>query len=121
MFCSACGTKNDTAAKFCRGCGKLLADHAPAPVIDPGTMRGVERGAVVLSAPTGKSPVLAAILSLVIVGVGQFYNGDIKKGALMLAIALVFGAATGGLLWLALAIWSAVDAYKVASGTGKLW
>jgi TM2 domain-containing membrane protein YozV len=98
-----------------------MAGQASARVIDPGTMRGVENGAVALSAPTGKSPVLAAFLSLIIVGVGQFYNGDTKKGALMLAIALVFGAATGGLLWLGLAIWSAVDAYKVASGTGKVW
>jgi TM2 domain-containing membrane protein YozV len=65
--------------------------------------------------------VLAAILSAVIVGVGQFYNGDVKKGAIMLVGAVILGAATAGALWLALAIWSAIDAYQVANGTGKMW
>jgi TM2 domain-containing membrane protein YozV len=72
-------------------------------------------------AATGKNPILAAVLSAVIVGVGQFYNGDFKKGAAMLAGAVILGALTAGVLWLALAIWSAVDAYQVANGTGKIW
>jgi TM2 domain-containing membrane protein YozV len=72
-------------------------------------------------APTGKNPVVAAVLSALIVGVGQFYNGDVKKGAAMLVGAIVLGAATAGLFWFALAIWSAVDAYKVADGTAKMW
>jgi TM2 domain-containing membrane protein YozV len=71
--------------------------------------------------PTGKNPVVAAVLSVFIVGVGQFYNGDSKKGAAMLIGALVLGVATAGLLWLPIAIWSAFDAYQVANGTGKMW
>jgi TM2 domain-containing membrane protein YozV len=70
---------------------------------------------------TGKHPVLAAVLSAVIVGVGQFYNGDVKKGAVMLLGAVILGTATAGAAWLGLAIWSAVDAYRVANGTGKMW
>jgi TM2 domain-containing membrane protein YozV len=61
---------------------------------------------------TGKNPTLAAMLPAVIVGVGQFYNGDMKKGALMLLGAVILGTATAGLAWLALAIWSAWDAYR---------
>lgn len=124
MFCSACGASNDTTAKFCRACGAGLGS-APAPPTPPAqdTMRGAgERSTPsALRQPTGKNPVLAAILSAVIVGVGQFYNGDMKKGAAMLLGAVLLGAATGGLLWLALAVWSAVDAYQVANGTGKMW
>jgi TM2 domain-containing membrane protein YozV len=71
--------------------------------------------------PTGKNPALAAVLSAVIPGVGQFYNGDMKKGAVMLIGAALLGAATAGVLWLAMAIWSAIDAYQVAKGTGKMW
>jgi TM2 domain-containing membrane protein YozV len=100
---------------------------APAAAVPPlpydaGTMRG--GSPVPAAAPrtaTGKNPVAAAILSALIVGLGQFYNGDVKKGAAMLVGAVVLGVATGGLLWLALAIWSAVDAYQVANGTGKMW
>ena len=124
MFCSACGTSNDTTAKFCHGCGAALGS-GPAPPAPPfqDTMRGAgDRSApIVQQRPTGKNPVLAAILSAVIVGVGQFYNGDVKKGGAMLLGAVLLGAATGGVLWLALAIWSAIDAYQVANGTGKVW
>jgi TM2 domain-containing membrane protein YozV len=124
MFCSACGANNEATAKFCNACGAGTG-AAPAPPISPdsGTMRGPAQRAQVIDRPrpTGKNPVLAAILSAVIVGVGQFYNGDVKKGAIMLVGAVILGAATAGALWLALAIWSAIDAYQVANGTGKMW
>ena len=122
MFCSACGASNDTIAKFCRACGVPLAGTgSPAP--HRGTMRGAGEHPprIANRHPTGKNPVVAAILSAVIVGVGQFYNGDTKKGVAMLVGAVILGAATAGVLWLALAIWSAFDAYRVASGTGKMW
>ena len=68
-----------------------------------------------------KSPVLAVVLSCVIVGLGQFYNGDWKKGLLMLVGTLVLSAATGGVAWLGFALWSAIDAYMVTKGSGKRW
>ena len=36
-----------------------------------------------------KSPILAAILSLLIVGVGQFYNNQIGKGLLMIGMMMI--------------------------------
>jgi len=123
MFCSACGANVEGAAKFCHACGaQMQGATASPPASDPGTMRGAGQQTRVVDRPvTGKNPVVAAILSAVIVGVGQFYNGDVKKGAIMLVAAVVFGAVTGGLLWLGVAVWSAVDAYQVANGTGKTW
>ena len=124
MFCSACGTSNDATAKFCRACGASLGSGpvAPTPPVQD-TMRGADDRSVpsVQQHPRGKNPVIAALLSAVIVGVGQFYNGDVKKGGAMLLGAVLLGAATGGVLWLALAVWSAFDAYQVANGTGKMW
>ena len=70
---------------------------------------------------TGKNPIVAMILSILIPGVGQFYNGDMKKGAVMLAAAIVGGVFTLGLVWLGMMIWSAIDAYQVASGKSPLW
>src|SRR5689334_6783253 len=110
MFCSACGANNDGTAKFCHACGTQLAAAAPPPQPpqDHATMRGGAATQVVQPrVVTGKNPVLAAVLSAIIVGLGQFYNGDTKKGAIMLVGALVLGIATAGLLWLALAVWSA--------------
>jgi TM2 domain-containing membrane protein YozV len=69
----------------------------------------------------GKRPNLAAILSLVIVGLGQFYNGDAVKGTAMLVAAIAMGFTTFGIGWIIIAIWSAVDAYRVASGKAPMW
>ena len=121
MFCNKCGANNEVTAKFCHGCGHAMSAAATAPPPPhPGTMRAFSAPVLTLVA-SGKNPVLAAVLSALIVGVGQFYNGDVKKGAIMLAGAVVLGVASAGLLWLAVAIWSAVDAYQVARGTGRMW
>ena len=70
---------------------------------------------------TGTNPVLVAIVSFFIPGVGQFINGDMKKGAVMLVLALVLFVPTIGIGTVATQIWSAVDAYRVASGTAQRW
>lgn len=125
MFCSRCGTQNDASAKFCQKCGTATAASPPTvspPAPDP-RMRG---GGVPSSVggkryAEGKNPTIAVLLSLVLAGVGQFYNGDVKKGLVMLAVAIVGGVFTYGLVYLGVAIWSALDAYKVASGKSPLW
>jgi len=58
---------------------------------------------------------------LIIVGLGQFYNGDFKKGAFMLVGAVVGGMISLSALWWVMALWSAFDAYQVANGTKPLW
>ena len=122
MFCAQCGASNDATAKFCFKCGTPLSQAPVPPPLDSRT-----RGAAPPPPPvesrsvTGKNPVLATVLSLLIVGVGQFYNGDNKKGAIMLVIALVAAAPTLGVGWLAVSIWSAIDAYRVARGTAQRW
>lgn len=124
MFCARCGTSNDDSAKFCQKCGTgLAAPPAPAAPAADTRMRGV--GAPETAAgkryAVGRNPTIATILSLLIVGVGQFYNGDVKKGAIMLVVAIVGSLLTMGIAWLACAVWSAVDAYRVASGKAPLW
>jgi len=117
MTCN-CGADNETAAKFCHACG-----HAMSAVVRPssspnrGTMRVSDS---TISVPTGKNPVVAAILGFA-PGVGHFYIGDMKKGAAMFGGAFVLGVTTFGILLFPLVIWSAVDAYRVASGTGRMW
>ena len=117
MYCSKCGSVNDDAAQFCVKCGNTLklGLGSQSPISDSGRRMTQKTYA------SGKNPILALVLSLLIVGVGQFYNGDNKKGILMLVGAVVLGAFTVGILWFALAIWSAFDAYNVASGKTPLW
>src|SRR5262245_21046324 len=124
MYCSSCGTSNEDAARFCQKCGAAVA-VAPRPSTPPTDARMRGSTAPVVTAAkryaAGKNPAVAIILSLLIVGLGQFYNGDAKKGGVMLAAAIVGGLLTFGVVWLGMAIWSAIDAYNVASGKSAMW
>jgi len=67
------------------------------------------------------NPILAAILSFFIPGLGQIYGGQgITKGIIFFVIAIVLGALTGviifaGIASLLFAIYAAYDAYKFLS------
>jgi TM2 domain-containing membrane protein YozV len=68
--------------------------------------------------PPPKNPTLAAVLSFLINGLGQVYNGQIGKGILIfvvqiinvLLMSIVIGFITTPIVW----IWSIYDAYKEA-------
>jgi TM2 domain-containing membrane protein YozV len=63
-----------------------------------------------------RSPILAAILSLIVAGLGQIYNGQIGKGVLFIVIQLINGALTAVLIgWILLPIvglWAAIRRYE---------
>src|SRR4051794_32831661 len=88
MFCKICGKSNDEAARFCRSCGSTLrpAVSPEGGLSDPGlrpAMPETTRFAV------GKKPFVALFFAIA-PGLGQFYNGDFKKGILVLFLAIVF-------------------------------
>ncbi len=61
-----------------------------------------------------RDPGLAAVLSLIVPGVGQFYNGRILAGILWLILTPGFWIGTGGTLGWIFHIVSAYTAYKYA-------
>jgi TM2 domain-containing membrane protein YozV len=65
-----------------------------------------------------RNPILAAILSLIVAGLGQIYNGQIGKGVIFIIIQLINGALTAVLIgWILLPIvglWAMIDAYMTA-------
>jgi TM2 domain-containing membrane protein YozV len=54
--------------------------------------------AAVAAAMDRKNPGVAAVLSLILPGVGQIYNGDFLRGIFWLVITPGFWIGTGGLL-----------------------
>jgi len=120
MFCSKCGAPQDDKVKFCAKCG---APATGTELVEEKRMRGVSEPKPQTGKryAAGKNPTLATVLSILIVGVGQFYNGDVKKGLIMLGGAVVGGLFTYGIAWLGVAVWSAFDAYQVAAGKSHLW
>lgn len=72
----------------------------------------VPLAALIEDGPYGpKSPGLALVLSLLICGGGQMYNGQIGKGILMLIGCILLWFVLLG--WI-ISIWSIVDAYQTA-------
>ncbi len=61
-----------------------------------------------------RNPGLAAVLSLIIPGIGQFYNGQFIWGIVWLIITPGFWMGTGGLLGWVCHILSAYFAYSYA-------
>jgi TM2 domain-containing membrane protein YozV len=52
-----------------------------------------------------RSLILAAILSLIVAGLGQIYNGQIGKGVIFIVVQLINGVLTAVLIgWLLLPI-----------------
>lgn len=93
-YCPECGTTIDRAATTCPHCG---ADR---------------------SAPD-KNPIIAGVLSLLLVGAGQVYIGRTKRGILLFGASLVSGAltlVTGVTAILSVGIWlyAGYDAYTGA-------
>ena len=77
----------------------------------------MQYGAAPAQAAKYKNPVTATILSVVITGAGQMYNGQVPKGIVMLIACLFLGLLLGVAAWLiTIPVWviSAVDANLIA-------
>ena len=61
-----------------------------------------------------KEPLLMALLSFLIVGLGQMLLGQVAKGAVILVSAIVLGGATAGFAIPFIWLFSALDAYAIA-------
>ena len=110
QFCSSCGYKMPKNLKFCPECGSPTSNA-------PHTNNTVNNtGNSVVN--TNKDPVLAAILSFLIIGLGQIYLGLTKKGIILFIAAMISGALIflliGFLLWPLVWVYAIYDAYKSA-------
>ena len=61
-----------------------------------------------------KDPTLACLLSLLLVGAGHMYLGQLVKGLVILAIGVVLGFFTFGVGLIPLVAWAMFDSYRAA-------
>ncbi|MBE8990050.1 zinc ribbon domain-containing protein [Nostoc sp. LEGE 12450] len=115
MKCPQCQTENRADSQFCINCGASMNVVARP---DEGVRRPPSANKIYAQ---GKNPTLAAILSLLVPGIGQFYNGDVLKGIVMLVGAIVLSSTVWGYIYIAILGWSIIDAYQVAKGNQSLW
>lgn len=92
---------------------------APAPNITIINQQGSGGGfnSAVLGV-SDKSPALALVLSIVICGAGQMYNGQVLKGVVMLFSCVVLWFMLLG--WI-MNLWSMIDAYSTAKRMHMQW
>ncbi len=70
--------------------------------------------------PGFRNPGVASVLSVIVPGIGQFYNGDFLRGIFWLIITPGFWIGSGGLLgWVAHVI-AAVTAYHRAGVKNRM-
>lgn len=111
-FCPKCGKLVEQDAIYCPNCGALLTQQPQPtqPTVPPYVPPRPVRGA--------KNEWLAAVLSLLLSGLGQIYVGRIRRGLGILfggiIIALLFPEDLFTLLLLIYWVWSAYDAYNLA-------
>ncbi|MGA2572789.1 MAG: DUF6677 family protein [Candidatus Methanomethylicaceae archaeon] len=110
-FCQFCGAEIDIRAEICPKCGVRVAP--PPPPTPPSPVY-----------EKGKNPALALILSFLLPGLGQIYNGETDKGILMILGAIVCGILElfiiGIFLYLALWIYGMYNAYKTAEAYNQV-
>ncbi len=112
MYCQNCGSQLPDSAKFCDRCGaKVGADTERSNSNTEYNMASIM--------VNKKSEALALILSLLIPGLGQIYNGQVSKGAMMIVAAIVCAVLTFvffpiGILYIVLWIYAMYDAFKDA-------
>ena len=103
-FCSNCGFEMPKASKFCPECG-TTAERVP-PVMNTTT----------IVVPSNKSSGLAALLSFLIIGLGQVYLGLTKKGIILFLLAIISGVLMmvliGWITWLLVCSYAIYDAYN---------
>ena len=98
-FCANCGFKMDKNTKFCPNCGSSPDNPQPAMPIQ-----------------SDKSSGLAAVLSFLIIGLGQIYLGLTKRGLILFVLAVISGFLMliyiGWIIWLFVWIYAIYDAYN---------
>lgn len=65
-----------------------------------------------------RNPIIAAVLSLIVAGLGQIYNGQLLKGVIFIVAQIINGAllyvAIGFVTMPLVGLWAVIDAYLVA-------
>ena len=140
--CSVCGSESQNNEEICKNCGsKLPKKKTEKTVVEQKDTKfcpkcGAEISKTANACPKcgaksqsnviqqeQKSPFIAGILSLIIFGIGQFYNGQPRKGALLFIggyfISIILIYFFGYLTYIIIALFSAYDAYTTAEAINR--
>ncbi len=147
-FCTKCGTSLPDESKFCPACGASQEiQTTAAPVTPPPATPVVPTAGTYSNAGSGSysnpnpgagytagaqanpdlvtpdklkvQPGVAALLSVLVVGLGQMINGQLAKGLVLIGGAMVLGVITCGIAAIPCWVISGIDAYKCAQALAE--
>ncbi|NLK26041.1 MAG: zinc-ribbon domain-containing protein [Euryarchaeota archaeon] len=133
MYCPKCGKEVVDGSKFCDNCGAAIPSEQPESEYAAQNEYGAQPGYAPTPAYPGqpayalplKSAGIAAVLALIIPGVGHIYAGMITRGILYLILNVVLwtiGWITvfGLIIALVFYIWQIYDAYNKTNEYNRL-
>lgn len=115
MNCPYCNNPIPQNANNCPGCGAPVQQQQTQPQpqgMNQNQFQPQQQQQQNVVNP--KSPFLAELLSCLIVGVGQMYNGQVAKGVVLLIATAIIGSATFGIGYFILWLIAIIDAGKIA-------
>ena len=107
-FCLNCGTEINEKSKTCPECGVIQ------PINGDNQVNKNKKPLY-----KKKSPGLAVIYSILILGVGQVYNGQKLKGLLIFLAGVTLALLGLGVLTLIILLYAVIDAYNTAKKINK--
>lgn len=127
-YCPECGKQLEENSDFCSNCGTKINPEAESAYEQQQTQNNGNNSQQSTQSYTTyeqpnivrnqKNAGLAAVLSFLIIGLGQIYNGEIAKGLILLVVSylcialafLIIPLIVGIVLW----IYAIYDAYDTA-------
>ncbi|MDQ0352208.1 TM2 domain-containing membrane protein YozV [Alkalibacillus filiformis] len=108
MKCHKCGNQLFVNDQYCSQCGERVKSNVSSlesTVIHDESQPQTSKG---------KSPILALILSALVVGLGQLYAGQGLKGIVLFGVWILATIATAGMATFVIWIINLIDAYRIA-------
>jgi TM2 domain-containing membrane protein YozV len=113
MNCTRCGSEIPPGDSVCGQCGRKLYFTGDAPYYSMASGTSSVVGTVIEPSDPPKKAFIALLLSMVVVGVGQMYLGQVFKGLSIFIAAVMMAIVTMGVAALAVWIVAMIDAYII--------
>ena len=117
MYCQNCGNEIVSDSMFCSSCGTPVNNSTDSKTqTTKNDIQNLNKSG--FDTPKSKkSPLTASILTFIIFGLGQVYNGQTGKGILFFFIMLFVIIVSAGILAIPIFLYGLYDAYKTAENS----
>lgn len=103
MFCTRCGAVISQEDSNCQNCGRKFFFTGENSYYGQVSFTVPETAEMIYPSDPPRNPLLALLLSFLVIGVGQLYVGQVTKGIALFIVALLVGVLffpyAAGVIW----------------------